>query len=68
VLTAANTPQIAQYAPSTPRITLNIAVLMIKKATKSALTEVALAGSHPVKRAAAKILLYPHLTPAVVNN
>jgi hypothetical protein len=67
-LTAANTPQIAQYAPKIPRITLKIAVLMIKKATKSALTLLALAGSHLVKRAAAKLLLYPHLTPAVVNN
>jgi hypothetical protein len=67
-LTAANTPLIAQYAPKTPRITVKIAVLLIKKATKSALTLPALAGSHPVNRAAANILLYPHLTPAVVNN
>jgi hypothetical protein len=67
-LTAANTPLIAQYAPNTPRITLKIAVLLIKKATKIALTLPALAGSHPVNRAAANNLLYPHLTPAVVNN
>ena len=51
-----------------PRITLKIAVLMIKKATESTLTSLALAGSHLVNRAAAKLLLYPHLTRAVVNN
>jgi hypothetical protein len=45
-LTTANTPQIAQYAPNTPRITLRIAVLLIKKVTKSAFTLPALAGSH----------------------
>jgi len=59
---------IAQYAPNTPRITLKIAVLLIKKATKSAFTVPALAGSHPVDRAAANNSLYPHLTPAAVNN
>jgi hypothetical protein len=67
-LTAANTPQSAQYAPKIPRITAKIAVLMIKKTTKSALTLLALAGSHPANRAAARVLLYPHLTPAFVNN
>jgi hypothetical protein len=67
-LTAANTPQIAQYAPNTPRITLKIAVLLIKKPTKTAFTLSALAGSHPVKDAAANNLLYPHLTPAAVSN
>jgi hypothetical protein len=67
-LTAANIPLIAQYAPKIPRITLKIAVLMIKKATESTLTSLALAGSHLVNRAAAKLLLYPHLTRAVVNN
>jgi hypothetical protein len=67
-LTAANTPLIAQYAPNTPKTTLKIAVLLIKKPTKSAFTVTALAGSHPVHHAAANNLLYPHLTPAVVNN
>jgi hypothetical protein len=67
-LTAANTALIAQYAPNTPKTTLKIAVLQIKKATKSAFTLTALAGSHPINRAAANNLLYPHLTPAVVNN
>jgi hypothetical protein len=67
-LTAANTPLIAQYAPNTPRITLKIAVLLIKKATKIAFTLPALAGSHPMNRAAANNLLYPHLTPAAANN
>jgi hypothetical protein len=43
----------AQYAPRTPRTTVRIAVLLIKKATKIAFTVLALAGSHPVKRAAA---------------
>ena len=36
--TAANTPLIAQYAPKTPKITVRIAVLLIRKATKSAFT------------------------------
>ena len=67
-MTAANTPQIAQYAPKIPRITLKIAVLMIKKATESTLTSLALAGSHVVHRAAANVLLDPHLTPADVHN
>jgi hypothetical protein len=67
-LTAAKTPLIAQYAPNTPRITLKIAVLLIKKATKIAFTLPALAGSRPVNRAAANNSLYPHLTPAAVNN
>ena len=67
-MTAAKTPLIAQYAPNTPRITLKIAVLLIKKATKSAFTLPALAGNHPVNRAAANDLIYPHLTPAAVNN
>jgi hypothetical protein len=67
-LTAANTALIAQYAPNTPKTTLKIAVLLIKKPTKSAFTLLALAGSHPVNRAAAILLLYPHLTPAAVNN
>jgi hypothetical protein len=44
-LTAANTPQIAQYAPKTPKTTVKIAVLPIKKATKIAFTFRALAGS-----------------------
>jgi hypothetical protein len=66
--TAAKTALIAQYAPTTPRITLKIVVLMIKNATKSALTLTALAGSHSANRAAANVLLYPHLTPAAVNN
>jgi hypothetical protein len=54
-LTAASTVQIAQYAPKTPKITVKIAVLPIKKTTKIAFTLRALAGSHPVKHAAAKI-------------
>jgi len=66
-LTAAKTPLIAQYAPNTPRITLKIAVLTIKKAAESSFTLLILAGSHPVNGAAANVLLYPHLTPAVVN-
>jgi hypothetical protein len=66
-LTTANTPQIAKYALNTPRITLRIAVLLIKKVTKSAFTLPALAGSHPRNRAAANVLLYPHLTPAAVS-
>jgi hypothetical protein len=37
-LSAASNPQIAQYAPNTPRITLRIAVLLIKKAAKSPFT------------------------------
>jgi len=37
-LSAANNPQIAQYAPNTPRITLRIAVLLIKKAAESPFT------------------------------
>jgi hypothetical protein len=60
-------PQIAQYAPNTPRITVRIAVLLIKKPTKSALTLPALAGSPAPNRLAANVLLYPHLTPAAVN-
>jgi hypothetical protein len=67
-LTAAKTALIAQYAPNTPITTLKIAVLLIKKPTKSAFTVPALAGSHPVDRAAANDSLYPHLTPAAVNN
>jgi hypothetical protein len=67
-LTAANTPLIAQYAPKTPKTTLKIAVLPIKNAAESPFTLLALAGSHPAKRAAANVLLYPHLTPAAVNN
>jgi hypothetical protein len=53
--TTANTAVIAQYAPNTPKITLKIAVLMIKKATKSALTVTAPTGSHPVKIARLQI-------------
>jgi hypothetical protein len=37
-LSAASNPQIAQYAPNTPRITLRIAVLLIKKAAESPFT------------------------------
>jgi hypothetical protein len=37
-LNAAKTPLIAQYAPKTPRTTVKIAVLLTKKAVKSALT------------------------------
>jgi hypothetical protein len=62
-LSAANNPQIAQYAPNTPRITLRIAVLLIKKAAESPFTLQAL-----LKHAVANVLLYPHLTPAAVNN
>jgi len=51
-LTAANIPLIAQYAPRYQN-QLKIAVLMIKKATESTLTSLALAGSHLVNRAAA---------------
>ncbi len=40
----------------------------IKKAAESPFTLLALAGSHPAKRAAANDLLYPHLTPAADNN
>jgi len=58
----------AQYAPKTPSATVRIAVLLIKKATKIAFTELALAGSHSVKHAAANFQLYPHLTPAAVSN
>jgi hypothetical protein len=36
--TAANTALIAQYAPKTPKITVRIAVLVIRKATNNALT------------------------------
>jgi hypothetical protein len=74
-LTAANMPQIAQYAPKTPRITVRIAVLLIKKPTKSALTLPALAGSPALNWPAADVYptfalslgQYPHLTPAAVN-
>jgi hypothetical protein len=37
-LSAASIPQTAQYAPNTPRITLRIAVLLIKKAAESPFT------------------------------
>jgi len=66
-LTTANTPRIAQYAPNTPRITLKIAVLLMKKVTKSAFTLPTLAASHPRNRAAANVLLDPHLTLAAVS-
>ena len=49
-LTAANIPLIAQYAPNTPRITAKIAVLLIKKATKSGFTLLALARSRRIVR------------------
>ena len=42
-------------------------MLLIKKAAESPFTLQALSGSHPVKRAAANVLLYPHLTPGAVN-
>jgi len=58
----------AQYALKTPKTTAKIAVLLIRKATKSAFTVRALAGSHVIKVAAANDLLYPHLTPAAVSN
>jgi hypothetical protein len=45
----------AQYAPKIPRITLKIAVLLSKKAAKSALTLPTLAGSRSVTRGAANI-------------
>jgi hypothetical protein len=67
-LTAAKTPVIAQYAPKTPKTTLRIAVLLISKAPRNALTMPALAVSRPSKPAAANDSLYPHLTPAAVNN
>jgi hypothetical protein len=44
-LTAANTALIAQYAPNTPKTTLKIAVLQIKKPTKSAFTRPLLAAT-----------------------
>jgi hypothetical protein len=66
-LKAAKTPLIAQYAPNTPKTTVKIAVVLMRKPAKSAFTVPALAGSHRVNRAAANDLLYPHLTPAAVN-
>jgi hypothetical protein len=59
---------IAQYAPHTPRTTATIAVKLTKKATKSAFTITALGQPPRETRAAANDLLYPHLTPAIVNN
>jgi hypothetical protein len=67
-LKAANTALIAQYAPKMPKATVKIAVLLMMKATKSALTVPTLAGSHPCESTAARFPHYPHLTPAVVNN
>jgi hypothetical protein len=66
-LKAAKTPLTAQYALNMPKITVKIAVVLIRKPAKSALTVPALTGSHPVNRAAANDLIYPHLTPAAVN-
>jgi hypothetical protein len=66
-LTAAKTALIAAYAPKTPKTTVKIAVLLRRNPAKSAFTVPALAGSHPVNRAAASDLLYAHLTPAGVN-
>jgi hypothetical protein len=60
-------PLIAQYAPNTPKTTVKIAVLLTKKATKSAFTVPALAHSRRSNRVAANDLLYPHLTPASVS-
>jgi len=43
-LTAAKTPQTAQYAPKTPKETVKSAVLPSKKATKISFTIMALTG------------------------
>jgi hypothetical protein len=66
--TAAKTAQTAQYAPKIPRITLRIAVLLIKKPTKSPfnLPWPLLAAAGEAR--ACKQPLYPHLTPVVVSN
>jgi hypothetical protein len=62
-LTTANTPRIAKYALNTPRITLRIAVLLIKKVTKSAFTLPALAGSHSLHGAAANVFTLSAFDP-----
>jgi hypothetical protein len=49
-LTTANTAVIAQYAPNTPKITLKIAVLLIKKATEIAFKFRAFASSRSKPR------------------
>jgi hypothetical protein len=43
-LTAAKTPQTAQYAPKTPKKTAKSAVVLSKKATKISFTIMALTG------------------------
>jgi hypothetical protein len=54
-LKAANRALMAQYAPNIPKTTLKIAVLLSKKAAKSALTSRTLARIRTLKRGAANI-------------
>jgi hypothetical protein len=63
-----STALIAQYAPKIPKITLRIAVVLSRKPTKSAFKVRPLGAAASWTGAAANDLLYPHLTPAVVNN
>lgn len=43
-------------------------MLLIKNAAESPFTLLGPCCNHPVKHAVANVLLYPHLTPAAVNN
>ena len=65
-MTAAKTPDTAQYAPKTPKTTQEIVVPIVTRAIKSAFTITNLA---PIPFAGdANLLLYLRLTPVSVNN